>query len=140
MKTYITTIHAVCPKDGVVKAYSGPNVPGNSFEDAQQYCENNGLGYCKVTGETADEITSDHEIAVRDALLVISKIASDLLMRSVSPFVEDWDLPKTTSKKTIRKIIEVADKHNNTARQRAIKLSNAHKILSKHFLKKKISC
>lgn len=56
MNLYITTIKAVSPIDGELKSYEGPNVQGISFEDAQNYCENNGLGYCKVDGLLVAEI------------------------------------------------------------------------------------
>jgi len=56
MKLYVTEIKAISPLDGEIKTYGGPNVPGISFADAQEYCENNGLGYCKVYGELVAEI------------------------------------------------------------------------------------
>ena len=54
MKLYTTEI---VTKDGCV--WSGPKVPGISFEDAQNYCEANGLGYCTVTGEFIGEVDWD---------------------------------------------------------------------------------
>lgn len=36
--------------------YRGPNVPGISFEDAQRFCEENGLGYCHIDGILSKEI------------------------------------------------------------------------------------
>ena len=56
MKQYVTEIKAISPVDGELKTYCGPEVPGISFSDAQAYCENNGLGYCKVIGELVAEI------------------------------------------------------------------------------------
>lgn len=56
MKLYVTEIKAIKPSTGELTTYGGPNVPGISFEDAQDYCENNGLGYCKVVGELVSEI------------------------------------------------------------------------------------
>lgn len=56
MKLYVTEIKAIKPSTGELKTYGGPNVPGISAEDAQNYCENNGLGYCKVLGELVCEI------------------------------------------------------------------------------------
>lgn len=41
--------------DMVVK-FAGPNVPGIDEKTAQEYCDNNGLGYCKVVGELIAEI------------------------------------------------------------------------------------
>lgn len=56
MNLYTTTIKAICPNDGKLKEYSGPYVPGITFKDAENYCENNGLGYCKVDGLLISEI------------------------------------------------------------------------------------
>lgn len=54
MNLYTTTINAI--KDGNLLTFCGPNVPGISFEDAETYCEMNGLGYCKVDGLLISEI------------------------------------------------------------------------------------
>ena len=50
MNIYITTVTAVCPVDGSLKKYAGPSIPSISFSEAQNYCNNNGLSYCKVEG------------------------------------------------------------------------------------------
>lgn len=49
---YVTEIRARCPHPDCRKlhTYQGPNVPGISLETAQEYCEENSLGYCKVVG------------------------------------------------------------------------------------------
>lgn len=56
MKQYVTEIKAVNPKTGKLTNYMGPYVLGISFEDAERYCQLNGLGYCDVTGELISEI------------------------------------------------------------------------------------
>ncbi len=56
MKQYLTEIKAIDPVDGEIKTFAGPNVPGITFADAEVYCQNNGLGYCKVIGELVAEI------------------------------------------------------------------------------------
>lgn len=56
MNTYITQIKAICPHTGEMKTYSGPEVPGICFQDAQHYCDTNGLGYCEVIGLLVEEI------------------------------------------------------------------------------------
>lgn len=56
MKQYVTEIRAIDPLTGDLKRWVGPNVPGESFEDAARYCQENGLGYCEVTGEFVGEI------------------------------------------------------------------------------------
>lgn len=56
MKKWVTEIKALDPKTGEMKSWSGPEVQGISAMDAEQYCQNNGLGYCKVIGELVVEI------------------------------------------------------------------------------------
>ena len=56
MNIYTTKITAIDPKDGKLKDYSGQRVVGISFQDAQNYCDNNELGYCKVEGLLIAEI------------------------------------------------------------------------------------
>lgn len=62
MKTFVTTVSALCPKTGELKTYCGPHVPGISIEDAKNYCEQNGLGYCKVEGELVAVVEEDRTI------------------------------------------------------------------------------
>lgn len=47
---FTTEIKAIHPESGELVTWQGPNVPGICFNDAQEYCNSNGLGYCKVTG------------------------------------------------------------------------------------------
>ena len=56
MKLWCTEIIAIRPSDGELVNYCGPNVPGLTEKMAQQYCEENGLGYCKVVGQLISEI------------------------------------------------------------------------------------
>jgi hypothetical protein len=56
MKTWTTLITAISPVHGDLRSYVGPRVPGLTAEHAQQYCEENGLGYCKVDGQLISEI------------------------------------------------------------------------------------
>ena len=53
---FTTSIKALDPLTGVMKTWCGPHVPGISFRDAERYCQENGLGYCKVTGILVAEI------------------------------------------------------------------------------------
>lgn len=59
MSLYVTEIKALDPKTGEMKTWGGPNVPGISFATAEQYCEQNGLGYCKVIGRLVAEIPAE---------------------------------------------------------------------------------
>lgn len=56
MRMWVTEIQAIDPVDGVLKSWCGPNVPGINQEDAERYCQQNGLGYCAVIGELVAEI------------------------------------------------------------------------------------
>lgn len=58
MKIYTTKIKAICPFTNKLRTYFGPNVQGNTIEEAQQYCEENGIGYCKVFQELVKEVSS----------------------------------------------------------------------------------
>lgn len=66
MKTYITQIRAIDPKDGELKTYAGPHVPAISFGFAEEYCQHNGLGYCEVIGELIAEIPCKSDSAEAD--------------------------------------------------------------------------
>lgn len=56
MNLYATTIHAVNPKTGKLTKFVGPNIPAISYADAQDYCYNNGLGYCHADSILVEEI------------------------------------------------------------------------------------
>ena len=51
MTEWTTEIQATDPIDNELKLWQGPNIPGESIEDAIEYCNENGLGYCKVVGK-----------------------------------------------------------------------------------------
>jgi len=58
MKTWTTEIKAidgVNPERGIV-TYSGPYINALTQNMAQEYCNNNGLGYCKVGDQLISEI------------------------------------------------------------------------------------
>lgn len=56
MKYFVTEINAICPISGELKRFCGPNIPAISFNMAVNYCQTNGLGYCKVIGVLVAEI------------------------------------------------------------------------------------
>lgn len=59
MYLFTTSLKAIDPHDGILKNWCGPNVPGISFKDADNYCQENGLGYCKIEGILVAEISAD---------------------------------------------------------------------------------
>jgi hypothetical protein len=59
LKLWATTIEAIDPQTGELKIYAGAYVPGKTKHEAQQYCFENGLGFCEVIGvlvEVEEEI------------------------------------------------------------------------------------
>lgn len=58
MKTWVTEIIAINPNDserGLVN-WCGPEIKALTHRQAEEYCQNNGLGYCRVIGELIIEI------------------------------------------------------------------------------------
>lgn len=51
MKKWATKIIAVDWRDGEVYDWCGPDIEAPSEKLAQEYCDKNGMGYCKVIGE-----------------------------------------------------------------------------------------
>ncbi len=56
VKTFTTEIEAIDPIDGVLKTWSGQNIEAGSIDEAIDFCQNNGLGYLKITDELVAEI------------------------------------------------------------------------------------
>ena len=56
MKKWTTEIQAIDPFDLELKTWMGPIIESPSLEDAERYCQENGLGYCKIIGEFIEEI------------------------------------------------------------------------------------
>ena len=51
MKKWATKVIAMDPRNGEFCEWVGPDIEAPSMELAEQYCQENGLGYCKVEGE-----------------------------------------------------------------------------------------
>ena len=58
-RLWVTYLTAVDPKTMELKKWAGPWVPGLDSEDAQTWCENQGLGYLTVAGELTAQIEWD---------------------------------------------------------------------------------
>lgn len=67
MNLYATEIEAIDPVTGELTIYAGPLVPGISHKDAERYCQNNSIGYCKVIGRHLAEGNS-HAKALKTAV------------------------------------------------------------------------
>lgn len=56
MKHFTTSIRAFDPQTNEMKLWCGPNIPAPTPKLAREYCDNNGLRYCKIEGELVAEI------------------------------------------------------------------------------------
>jgi len=59
---YLTEIRAVDPEDGEVKSWAGPRIWADSQEQAMEYCQRNGLGFCFILGEFDSDIDLREDI------------------------------------------------------------------------------
>lgn len=55
IKRWTTQIEAKDPRDNSMKIWSGPLAYGRNTEEATEYLQDNGLGYCRVIGEFIEE-------------------------------------------------------------------------------------
>lgn len=53
---WTTFIRAISPETGELLLWMGPLVDGETQEDAQKWCNENGLGYCWVDAVYVGEI------------------------------------------------------------------------------------
>lgn len=58
---WTTTIQAIDPITGKLLTWSGPLIEALTWRMAEYYCQNNGLGYCKVNGRLIAEIPCTEE-------------------------------------------------------------------------------
>jgi hypothetical protein len=72
MKKWLTYIKAVNPQNGELCLWVGPLAIGETIQDAQKWCNNNGFGYCQVVGEFVAEI--DYNLAYFASTLLDSSI------------------------------------------------------------------
>jgi len=63
------------------------------------------------------------------AMSTILQVAASLLLNRMSEDISEWNLPKSTSLKTQRKILDEVDKWNELDRKRAIQLRSAWDVL-----------
>lgn len=55
MKKWSTEIYAM-NESGELCLWAGPIISAPTFQEAQKYCQENELGYCKIIGELILEI------------------------------------------------------------------------------------
>ena len=56
---FLTELIAKDPLTGELKKFGGPDIEAPTWSIAQQYCQDNGLGYLKVVGKKVAEIPTD---------------------------------------------------------------------------------
>ena len=56
MEKFVTEILAIDPMDGQMRLWAGPLIEAETIEQAREYCDANGLGYCAVVGKFIAEI------------------------------------------------------------------------------------
>lgn len=62
MAKFATSIKAIDPVSGQICDFSGPVIEAKTWSAAETYCQENGLGYCKVTAIIRESpILSDEE-------------------------------------------------------------------------------
>lgn len=62
MAKFATSIKAIDPISGQICDFSGPVIEAKTWSAAETYCQENGLGYCKVTAIIRETpILSDEE-------------------------------------------------------------------------------
>ena len=64
MAKFATSVWAIDPKTNQKTRFSGPIIEEKTWSAAQKYCDENGLGYCKISGIIEDEpVLSDADMA-----------------------------------------------------------------------------
>lgn len=66
IRIWATQILAYCPHSRALFHWQGPHVPGIDKADAERFCQENGLGYCRVVGQVIEEIPCDDKTGKPD--------------------------------------------------------------------------
>lgn len=53
---WLTEIKAINPDTGELCKWSGPRIEADTMNEANDYCNRNGLGYCHVVGKFVMDI------------------------------------------------------------------------------------
>ena len=56
MKYYTTELEAINPLTGELTHFCGPHIPAISWSAAENFCQEHGFGYLRVTGQLIAEI------------------------------------------------------------------------------------
>ncbi len=88
LKLWTTIIVARDPADEKLTLWMGPNVPGRTLDEARAYCQEYGLGYCRVDGEYICEI-DEKDITVEE--LEAAGIKEDNIMTAEERYTKSWE-------------------------------------------------
>lgn len=56
MNYYTTELEAIDPLTDELKTFCGPHIPAISWSKAEEFCQEYGFGYLRVTGQLVAEI------------------------------------------------------------------------------------
>lgn len=56
MNYYTTELQAINPLTGELRTFCGPHIPAISWTKAEEFCQECGFGYLRVTGQLIAEI------------------------------------------------------------------------------------
>lgn len=56
MNYYTTELKAIDPLSGELKTFCGPHIPAVSWTNAEEFCQERGFGYLRITGQLISEI------------------------------------------------------------------------------------
>ncbi len=59
MRYFTTELRAINVENGELCTFRGQLIEAISFQDAKDYCNENGLGYLKITGELVEYVELD---------------------------------------------------------------------------------
>lgn len=56
MNYYTTELEAIEPISGELRTFCGPHIPAISWSKAEEFCQERGFGYLRVTGQLIAEL------------------------------------------------------------------------------------
>lgn len=87
MKKFISTIKAVDPYSGEIKTYAGPAIWAPTVEAAQEYCNENGLGYLHLNGDHGSVSTAG-EKAMRFSAYTNLPVAAVVIKQRTAELID----------------------------------------------------
>ncbi|MCL4639783.1 MULTISPECIES: hypothetical protein [Olivibacter] len=60
MKTFTTHLQAINPDTQELQLFAGPNILARDWDEAEDYCYRNGLGYLVVDGELNEALGTEN--------------------------------------------------------------------------------